>query len=361
MGRGGVNALLWKNEGEPRRGMSGVDLGGSTLLSPSHLAIAVHVIFPTIDDVRGASDRLVGRVHRTPVLRSSELDRRLGASVFFKCENFQRVGAFKARGAMNAVFSLSDEVAARGVVAHSSGNHAAAVALAARERGVAAHIAVPRDTAKIKVEAVLRYGGKLYFTEPTMAAREARAAELLAETGGTLVHPFSDPRVIAGQGTAAWELHQEVPGLDLVMAPVSGGGLLSGTALATKALAPKAQVWGGEPANADDAARSFAAGVLISSGNRWTVADGLRAALSPLTFSLLRDLDVRIATASEAEIVAAMRYVWDVMKIVIEPSCAVPLAALLSGAVPDVSGKRIGVILSGGNVDLDALPWQPKA
>lgn len=314
---------------------------------------------PTFDDVRAAAARLRGRVHRTPVLRSSTFDSLCGSRVWFKCENLQRGGAFKARGAFNAVFSLSDEQARGGVVTHSSGNHGAAVALAARERGIRAEIVVPRGTPSIKVAAIERYGATLHVCEPTLADREARAAALLQERGGTLVHPFDDPRVIAGQGTAALELLEEAGPVDALLAPVSGGGLLSGTALAAAGFGGPIQVFGAEPSAADDAARSLSAGRLISEGNGFTIADGLRATLSVRTFTLLQRHVAGIATVSEAEIIAAMRLAWEVLKLVIEPSCAVPLAVLLSGREPRLRGRRVGVIISGGNVDLDRLPWAP--
>ncbi len=314
---------------------------------------------PTFDDVQAAAVRLRGRVHRTPVLRSSTFDSLCGSEVWLKCENLQRGGAFKARGAFNAVFSLSDAQARGGVVTHSSGNHGAAVALAARERGVRADIVVPRETPSIKVAAIKRYGATLHVCEPTLADREARAMALLQETGGTLVHPFDDPWVIAGQGTAALELLEEAGPVDALLAPVSGGGLLSGTALAAAGFGGPIDVFGAEPSAADDAARSLSAGRLISEGNGFTIADGLRATLSPRTFTLLQRHVIGIATVSEAEIVSAMRLAWEVLKLVIEPSCAVPLAVLLSGREPRLRGRRVGVIISGGNVDLDRLPWAP--
>jgi len=314
---------------------------------------------PTFADVQEAAARLRGRVHRTPVLRSSTFDRLCGGEFWFKCENFQRAGAFKARGAFNAVFSLPDEAARAGIVTHSSGNHGAAVALAARERGVRADIVIPEGTVAIKRVAIERYGATIHVCEPTLAAREARASALLQERGGTLVHPFDDVRVIAGQGTAALELMEEVGRLDAVLAPVSGGGLLSGTALAAAGMGTGIAVFGAEPAAADDAARSFRAGHLIDQGNGFTIADGLRATLSERTFALIQRHVTGIATVSEAEIVSAMRLAWDVLKLVIEPSCAVPLAVLLSGREPRLQGRRVGIIISGGNVDLDRLSWLP--
>lgn len=311
---------------------------------------------PDFSDILAAADRLRGKVHRTAAHGSRVFNALVGAEVIFKCENLQRAGSFKVRGAMNAVFSLDNETARRGIVTHSSGNHAAAVALAALERGVEAHIVVGHNTARAKVEAVRTYGGKLTFCEPTLMAREAEANRLLALTGGTLVHPFDDPRVIAGQGTAALELLSDHPGIDLVLAPISGGGLLSGTSIATHGISRSIQVYGCEPALADDAARSLASGRLEKNTSMATIADGLRASMSERTFGIVREHVVGIATVSEEEIVRAMRLFWEIFKLVIEPSCAVPVAALLAGRVP-VKGRRVGVIITGGNVDLDALPW----
>lgn len=312
---------------------------------------------PQFSDVQAAAVRLRGRVHRTPVMRSATFDSLCGSPVWFKCENLQRAGAFKARGAFNAVFSLTDEQARGGIVTHSSGNHGAAVALAARERGVRADIVAPRGTAAIKCAAIQRYGATLHLCEPTLAAREALAATLLRERGGTLVHPFDDPLVIAGQGTAALELLEEAGPLDALLAPVSGGGLLSGTALAAAGYGGATEVFGAEPSSVDDAARSLRAGRLISDGNGSTIADGLRATLSPRTFTLLQRHVAAIPTVSEEEIIDAMRLAWEVLKLVIEPSCAVPLAVLLAGREPRLRNRRVGVIITGGNVDLDRLPW----
>ena len=315
------------------------------------------MIAPTFSDILAARARIASRVHRTPVVTSRSFNALVGAEVFFKCENLQRAGAFKARGAMNAIFSLDDATAARGIVAHSSGNHAAAVALAARERGVGARIAVPKNSSRAKIAAVERYGAQLVFTEPTIAAREAAAAHLLATTGGTLVHPFNDPLVMAGQGTATLELLEDYPSLDLVIVPVSGGGLLSGTAIAAHGVNPKIRVVGAEPAAVDDAARSLASGQLETNLTTNTIADGLRASMSPATFEIARRHVAQIVTVSEEEIVRAMRLCWEILKIVIEPSSAVPVAALLENRVEAAAGRRIGVVLTGGNLDLDALPW----
>jgi threonine dehydratase len=311
---------------------------------------------PTLADIRAAAERIRPFAHRTPVLTCHGVDDAVGATLAFKCENFQKVGAFKFRGACNAVFSLADEEAARGVATHSSGNHAAALALAARLRGIRAHIVMPRTARAVKRAAVAGYGGEIEFCEPTLAARESTLAAVVARTGATVIHPYNDARVIAGQGTAALELLQECPDLDALIAPVGGGGLLSGTALAAAGLAPRAHVYGAEPLGADDACRSLKEGRIVPSVEPKTMADGLLTSLGDLTFAVIRRHVADILTVSEEAIAAAMRLIWERMKIVIEPSAAVPVAALLEhGDV--VRGRRVGVILSGGNVDLEALPW----
>jgi threonine dehydratase len=310
----------------------------------------------TIDDVRAAARRIRPWAHRTPVLTCASLDAMTGARLYFKCENLQKVGAFKFRGACNAVMSLSDADASRGVATHSSGNHAAALALAARLRGTSAHVVMPRTAPAIKKAAVAGYGAAITECEPTLAAREAALAEVVAATGATVVHPYNDPRVIAGQGTAALELLEDVADLDLVLAPVGGGGLCSGTAVTAAALSPRTAVWGVEPAGADDARRSLLGGKIVPSVQPRTIADGLLTSLGEHTFAILRALAAGIVTAPETAIVAAMRHTWERMKVLVEPSAAVPLAALLEGRL-DVAGKRVGIIVSGGNVDLDALPW----
>lgn len=310
----------------------------------------------TIDDVRAAAERIAGHVNRTPVLTSHILDERVSARLFFKCENFQSAGAFKARGATNAVLQLSEEDAASGVVTHSSGNHAAALARAARIRGVPAHIVMPSNSAAAKIAATQRYGAEVILCEPTLEARESVAADVRADTGATLIHPFDDPRVMAGQGTVALELLSDVPDLDAVICPVGGGGLLSGTAVTVRALAPAALVMAAEPAEADDAARSLAAGRLIPVGSTTTIADGLRTSLSQRTFAhLVGDVD-EVVTVTEDEIIGSMRLLWEVLKVVIEPSAAVSYAAL-EKEQERLAGLRIGVILTGGNLDLDRLPW----
>jgi threonine dehydratase len=311
---------------------------------------------PDLEAIRNARRRIAPYIHRTPVLKSSSLDERAAAKVFLKCENLQRTGSFKIRGATNAVFSLSEEEARRGVVTHSSGNHAAALALAARLRGIPAWIVMPSNAPEVKRRAVEAHGGQIALCEPTLAAREATAAELMARTGAQLIHPYNDMRVIAGQGTAALEFLEEVPDLDILIAPVSGGGLLSGTAIAAKSLRPGIRVIGAEPKNADDAFRSFASGKLEPAAAAHTIADGLRATLCPLTLTILRERVDEIATVEEAEIVSAMRWVWERVKVVIESSAAVAVEPALDRKI-ESEGKRIGIILSGGNLDLGALPF----
>lgn len=312
---------------------------------------------PSTLDIAAARARIAAYIHRTPVFTSSTLDRMTGAKLFFKCENLQKIGAFKARGAHNAVLSLSSEERARGVVTHSSGNHAAALALAARNAGTVAHVVMPVNAPKPKVASVERLGGRITFCEATLAARESAAAAVQAETGATFVHPYDDWRVIAGQATAALELIEDVPELDAIVAPVGGGGLLSGTALV--AAGSGLQVYGAEPAGADDAFRSLASGSLQLLGKVDTIADGLRTSLGVRPFEVIKRSVRSIATVSDEEIIEAMLLAWQVMKIVIEPSSGVPLAALLKHRLP-VEGRRVGVILSGGNVDLLALPWLEK-
>ena len=311
---------------------------------------------PTFDDVRAAAERISDEVHRTPVLTCRSLDEIVGMRLFFKCENLQKVGAFKYRGATNAVRSLDDAVAARGVVTHSSGNHAQALALAARRRGVPAWIVMPTNAPRVKRRAVEGYGATVVECEPTLAARESTAAQVQGATGATFIHPYDDPRVIAGQGTAALELMQDVLGLDAVIAPVGGGGLLSGTCIAVHGLNPAVRVYGGEPERADDARQSIERDRLVPVGPTDTIADGLRTSLSELTFGILRVHVAGIATVAEEEIINAMRFVWERMKLVIEPSAAVPLAAC-ARLHHDLAGRRVGIVLSGGNVDLAALPW----
>jgi threonine dehydratase len=314
---------------------------------------------PTREHIERASERIRGLAHRTPVLTCSGLDALAGARLFFKCENFQKVGAFKFRGAANAVLSLSEAEAKRGVATHSSGNHAQALALAARIRGVPAHIVMPQNSPRIKVEAVRGYGGLIVFCPPTQEDRERTLREVVARTGAVFIHPYDDPRVIAGQATCAREMLEDVSDLKLLLAPVGGGGLASGTALAARFWSPSTRVVAVEPKGADDACRSLAAGRILPSLAPRTIADGLRTSLGELTFSILRTLLSTVVTVSEEGIVRAMRLIWERMKVLVEPSAAVPLAALLEGELP-VKAERVGIILSGGNLDLDSLPWQGK-
>ena len=311
---------------------------------------------PTLEDVRAAARRIEAYAIRTPVLTSTTFNELTGASLYFKCENFQKAGAFKFRGACNAVLCLSDEEAGRGVVTHSSGNHAQALALAARIRGIPARIVMPDNAAAVKQAAVAGYGAEITLCPPTLADRERTTEEILSDTGATLIHPYNDYRIIAGQGTAVLELLEEIPGLDVVITPVGGGGLLSGAGIAVKGISPSTEVIGAEPEGADDAKRSLESGEIVPSNDPRTIADGLLTALGTRTFPIIQKHVREIVTVSEASIVDAMRFVWERMKLVVEPSAAVPVAALLEGKI-DAQGKRIGIVLSGGNVDLDRLPW----
>ena len=309
------------------------------------------------EDVRAAGKRIAPHVHRTPVLTSELLDQIAGARLFFKCENFQKTGSFKIRGATNAVLSLPEEAARRGVVTHSSGNHAAALARAAQKRGIPAWIVMPSNAPAVKKAAVEAYGGKISECEPTLAARESTSQALLQRTGAQMIHPYDNRNVIAGQGTAAMELLEEIPDLDFILAPVSGGGLLSGTAIAAKSMNPKIRVIGCEPKNADDAFRSLASGKLEPAAKAETIADGLRATLCPLTFGILRERVDQIETVSEDEIVNAMRTLWERLKIVVEPSGAAAAAPALLRRFSPAKDARVGIILSGGNVELSELPF----
>lgn len=305
---------------------------------------------PGLQDIRKVHKLILSHIHKTPVLTCTALDRMVGAKLFFKCENFQRVGAFKIRGACSAVFSLSDEDAGHGVVTHSSGNHAAALALAARERGIPARIVMPSTAPPVKIAAVRGYGGEITFCQPSMASRESTARRVIQETGATFIHSYNDYRIIAGQGTAALELMEEIDNLDFVLAPLGGGGLLSGTAIAAKGLNPKIKVIGCEPKNADDACRSLKAGRVIPSEYPNTIADGLRTSLGDKTFPIIQKFVDDVLLATEEQIIAAMRHIFERMKIVAEPSAVVPVAVLLSHQL-NVKNNRVGVIISGGNVD----------
>ena len=311
---------------------------------------------PTYDDVLVAHERVAPYIHRTPVLTSRFIDDLAGARLFFKCENLQKAGAFKVRGASNAVFGLSDEQAAKGVATHSSGNHALSLSYAAGRRGIPCHVVMPRTAPQAKKDAVIGYGGTITECEPSTSSREAVFAEVEARTGADFVHPYNDPRVIAGQATCSRELLEQAEGLDAVIAPIGGGGMISGTCLTISTIAPDVKVYAGEPEQADDAARSFKAGHIIADDAPNTVADGLKVPLKDLTWHFVSNHVSDILTVSEQEIVDAMRLIWARMKIVMEPSSAVPLAAILKNK--DVfAGQRVGVIITGGNVDLDKLPW----
>jgi threonine dehydratase len=310
---------------------------------------------PTLDDVRAAARRIAGVAHRTPVATCSTLDARSGAALHFKCEHLQKTGAFKFRGACNAIRSLEPGQAARGVATHSSGNHGGALALAARMSGIRATIVVPHGANPVKRAAIVGYGAQIVECGQGDEARQAALAEVVERAGCTVVHPYDDLRVMAGQGTAALELLEEVPEIEVLVAPVGGGGLLSGTVIAAGA-SPGVEVWGAEPAAADDTSRSLRAGARLPVGEARTIADGLRTSVGALTFPVIRDAVTGVAVVQEDAIVRAMRLAWERAKLLIEPSAAVALAAILEGAVP-CRGRRVGVILSGGNVDLDALPW----
>lgn len=310
---------------------------------------------PTIDDIRAAHERIRPHVHRTPVMTSALLDRETGARLHFKCENLQNVGAFKSRGACNAVFSLSDAEASRGVATHSSGNHGAALARAAALRGIPAHIVMPNDAPMVKQRAVAGYGANVIFCEPTPAARTAACDRVLAETGATLVHPYNDYRVIAGAATAAVELLEDVPDLDMLIAPVGGGGMLSGSALTIRALKPSVTVLGAEPEQANDAALSFEAGHIIDTKAN-TIADGLRTPLGDKTFAIIRANVDGILTVSEEGIVSAYRRLWEILKVIVEPSGAVGFAAVREHRAR-FEGRTVGIMVTGGNIDLDSLPF----
>lgn len=314
------------------------------------------MLLPSAKDVVEAYDRIRPYIHQTPVLTSESINLMVGCEVFFKCENLQKVGAFKYRGATNAVLSLTEEQKAKGVATHSSGNHAAALALAARLNGVKAYIVMPKNAPEIKKKAVAGYGAKITFCEPTLLARETTLEEVVRQTGATVVHPYNQWEVICGQGTAALELLQQKPDLDIVMTPVGGGGLLSGTATYIKGFYPEIKVVAGEPKMADDAYRSFQSGSLIPVVNPDTVADGLRTSLGTLTFEIIKSKVDAIYTANESTILEAMKMVWERMKIIIEPSSAVPLAAIMESKKA-FANKKVGLVLSGGNVDLGKLPF----
>ncbi|MEM9436769.1 MAG: beta-hydroxyaspartate dehydratase BhcB [Pseudomonadota bacterium] len=311
---------------------------------------------PTYEDVVAAHERIAPHIHKTPVMTSSFFNKLTGAELFFKCENFQKAGAFKVRGASNAVFGLSDEAAARGVATHSSGNHALSLSYAAGRRGIPCNVVMPRTAPEAKKAAVRGYGGIITECEPSTSSREAVFAEVHERTGADFVHPYNDPRVIAGQGTCSRELVDQVDGLDAVIAPIGGGGMISGCCLTLSKIRPDIEIYAAEPEQADDAYRSFKAGHIIADDAPVTIADGLKVPLKENTWHFVSNHVTNILTASEQEIIDVMKLTWQRMKIVMEPSCAVPLATILKN--PEVfRGKRVGVIITGGNVDMDKLPW----
>lgn len=314
------------------------------------------MIIPTLDDMLAASDRIRPYIHKTPVLTSSFFNDLTGAELFFKCENFQKAGVFKARGASNAVFGLPDDMLENGVATHSSGNHALSLSYAAGRRNIPCNVVMPHTAPQAKKDAVKGYGGKIVECEPSTTSREAALADVVSQTGAEFVHPYNDHRVIAGQGTCSHELLQQVENLDAVIAPIGGGGMISGTCLTLSSLSPQTKIFAAEPEQADDAARSFRAGHIIADDAPETIADGLKVPLKELTWHFVSSHVTDILTASETEIIDAMKLIWKRMKIVMEPSSAVPLATILKNR-EIFTGQRVGIIITGGNVDLDRLPW----
>lgn len=313
-------------------------------------------MFPDKNTIFEAAGRIAPYLHRTPVLSSSEINNLTGGELYFKCENFQKAGAFKSRGATNAVFQLTDQELKAGVATHSSGNHAAALALAAKRRGIKAYIVMPENSNKVKVKAVEHYGGIITFCKPTLQAREDSLIQVIEQSGAIEIHPYNDYRIIAGQATAALELIEDAGNPEIIIAPVGGGGLLSGTALACLYFGKGIRVIAAEPEGADDAFKSFYSGSFVPSVHPQTIADGLRTSLGTLTYPIIKDYVHEIVTVSETKIIEAMRLIWERMKIIVEPSSAVPLAAILENKI-DVRGKRCGIIISGGNVDFNELPF----
>ena len=312
----------------------------------------------SIDDVRAAAERIKGVGHRTPVLTSKTLDQLAGRKLFFKCENFQKVGAFKFRGGWNAVSMLSDNEAEKGVCTHSSGNHAQAVAYSAQKRGIPAYIVMPNNSPDVKLNAVKGYGANVTLCEPTLEARRTTLDGIAKKTGAAVIHPFNNPNVIAGQGTAALELIEEVSELDAVIAPIGGGGLMSGTCITTRSLLPKAKLFGAEPKGADDAYRSLKEGKMLPQENPNTICDGLLTSMGENTWKILKDHLSDIYTVSDDEVIKAMKLIWERMKIIIEPSCATPVAVVMSPEFKQLEGiEKIGIILTGGNIDLSKLPF----
>ncbi|MEM1128893.1 MAG: beta-hydroxyaspartate dehydratase BhcB [Pseudomonadota bacterium] len=319
-----------------------------------------NLVIPTFDDVIAAHERIKPYIRRTEVLTNAQLNAQSGASLFFKFESLQPPGAFKVRGASNAVFSLDDEQAKKGVATHSSGNHALCLSYAAGQRGIPCSVVMPRTAPQAKKDAVIGYGGTITECEPSTSSREATFAKVQAETGGDFVHPYNDPRVVAGQATCAREFLEQVEDLDCLIAPIGGGGMISGTCLTVSSIAPHVKIYAAEPEQADDAYRSFKAGHIIADDAPVTIADGLKVPLKDLTWHFVSNYVTDIFTATEQEIIDAMKLSWKRLKMVIEPSCAVPLAVILKN--PDVfAGKRVGVIVTGGNVDLDKLPWYEQS
>jgi len=311
---------------------------------------------PDLNSIRKAAERIKPYIYKTPVLTCKTFNDMTGGEIYFKCENFQKIGAFKIRGATNAVFSLSEEEIKKGVATHSSGNHAQALALAARNKKISVWVVMPENSKKVKVEAVKNYGANIVFSKPTLADREKTLKKVIADTGSVFIHPYNNMKVIEGQATAALEFLEEVKELDIIMTPVGGGGLLSGTALATAYVSPSTMVTGTEPALADDAFRSFRDGIIYPPCPPLSIADGLLTSLGENTFYIIKKYVHSIVTVSEESIISSMKLLWERMKIIVEPSSSVPFAALMEKKI-DIKGKRIGIILSGGNVDLNNLPW----
>ena len=312
----------------------------------------------SIDDVRSAAERIKGVGHRTPVLTSKTLDQLAGRKLFFKCENFQKVGAFKFRGGWNAVSMLNDDEAGKGVCTHSSGNHAQAVAYSAQKRGIPAYIVMPKNSPDVKLNAVKGYGANVTLCEPTLEARRTTLEGIAEKTGAAVIHPFNNPNVIAGQGTAALELIEDVGELDAVIAPIGGGGLMSGTCITTRNLLPKAKLFGAEPKGADDAYRSLKEGKMLPQENPDTICDGLLTSMGENTWNILKNHLDAIYTVSDDEVIKAMKLIWERMKIIIEPSCATPVAVVMSPEFKQLESiEKIGIILTGGNIDLSKLPF----
>ncbi|MEC7977226.1 MAG: pyridoxal-phosphate dependent enzyme [Candidatus Thermoplasmatota archaeon] len=312
----------------------------------------------SMDDVIAASKRIEGHGHRTPILTNKTIDELTGKKIFFKCENFQKIGAFKFRGGWNTISSLSGEEASKGVCTHSSGNHAQAVAYAAMKRNIPAHIVMPRNAPKVKIQAVEGYRANITLCEPTLKARRETLEKIAEKTGAYVVHPFNEPKVIAGQGTCAMEMIEDIGDLDAICAPVGGGGLMSGTCIAARSMLPNVRLFGAEPKGADDAYQSLKKGKLIPQNNPKTICDGLLTSMGENTWNILKDHLEDIITVSDEEIVTAMKLIWERMKIIIEPSCATPLAAVLTPEFRELENiETIGIILTGGNVDLSKLPF----